>query len=345
MRIQENVPLAPRTTLEVGGAARYYVEAATLEELREALGFAVARGLPWFVLGGGSNLVVADAGFPGLAINIGLRGIQQRRESGKELFTVAAGENWDAFVAQAVAAHCAGIECLSGIPGTAGATPVQNVGAYGQEVADTIVEVQALDITSGAARLLSKAECEFGYRTSRFNSTALEKYVILGVTFALQPGGAPRLEYAELKKAFAAQPAPTLAQVREAVRIMRAAKAMLLVAGDEDCRSAGSFFKNPVLSPERFAQLATRVPAHELPHWPAINDEIKVAAAWLVEHAGFPKGYSRGAVGISRKHALAIVNRGGARAAEIVALKNDIQAAVRERFGADLHPEPVFLGF
>ncbi len=347
MQLREDVPLAPMTTLGVGGAAKYFVEAASVEEVRAAVECARARGLPLFVLGGGSNLVVADTGFPGLVLKIGLRGIESRRENGKVLFTAAAGEEWDRFVAQAVAANCAGVECMSGIPGTVGATPVQNVGAYGQEVAETISEVETLDLRTGERRAICNPGCEFGYRSSIFNGRERGRHIILGVTFALEPGGAPRIDYGDLKKYLAARAGTaTLAEVREAVRQIRASKAMLLVAGDEDCRSAGSFFKNPVLSSKRYEELrAASVGRGEIPHWRAANGEVKVSAAWLVEHAGFPRGYARGAVGISRKHALAIVNRGGARAAEIVALKDGIQQAVAERFGVELHPEPVFLGF
>ncbi len=345
MRIEENLPLAPLTTLGVGGPARYFAAVATLDDLREALAFARARALPWFVLGGGSNMVIADSGFGGLIVHVALRGCERRRENSKELFTVAAGENWDAFVAQTVDANCAGVECMSGIPGTAGATPVQNVGAYGQEVADTIAEVQVLDTRSGDVRSFCNPACEFAYRTSIFNTTQPGRYVVLAVTFALEPGGAPGISYADLQKYFAARAAPTLAEVRQAVREIRASKAMLLVAGDDDCHSAGSFFKNPVLSDDQFAQLSERATPDAIPHWRAANGEIKVSAAWLVEHAGFCKGYSRGAVAISRKHALAIVNRGGAKAADVVALKDAVEAAVRSRFGLDLHPEPVLLGF
>ncbi len=349
MQLRENVALAPLTTLGVGGPARYFVEAAAVDDIGAAVEFSRARGLPLFVLGGGSNLVVADAGFQGVVLKIALRGIEARREDGQMLFRAAAGEDWDTFVAHAVAANCAGVECMSGIPGTVGATPVQNVGAYGQEVADTISEVEALDLRTGERRVICNAACEFGYRSSLFNSRERGRYIILGVTFALQPGGAPKIEYGDLKKHFAAHPgAPTLAEVREAVRQIRAGKAMLIVAGDEECRSAGSFFKNPVLSSDKFWQLQARLAAAgmgEIPRWPSESGEIKLSAAWLVEHAGFTRGYARGAVGISRKHALAIVNRHRASAAEVVALKDDIQRAVADRFGVDLHPEPVFLGF
>jgi UDP-N-acetylmuramate dehydrogenase len=221
------------------------------------------------------------------------------------------------------------------------------VGAYGQEVAETITEVQALDLRDGQLRALCNEACGFEYRRSMFNSSERARFIILRVTFALEAGGKPRIRYRDLKDYFAAHGSEghaTLADVRQAVREIRHSKAMLIVEGDEDARSAGSFFKNPVLAPAEYERLASAT-GGQLPAYPAPEQKHKVAAAWLVEHAGFGKGYARGAVGISRKHALAIVNRGGATAAEIVALKNDIQAAVLEKFGVELVPEPVFVGF
>lgn len=345
MQLRENVPLAPRTTLQVGGPARYFAEAASAAEVREAVDWAGARGLPLFVLGGGSNLVVADEGFRGLVLKIAIRGVELRREGGQAIFEAGAGEGWDEFVARAVAADCAGVECLSGIPGTVGATPVQNVGAYGQEVAETITEVQALDLRDGQLRTLCNEACGLEYRSSMFNTSERGRFIILRVTFALEPGGAPRIQYRDLQEYFAGEGArATLQEVRQAVREIRHAKAMLIVEGEEDARSAGSFFKNPVLNPAEYERLVSAT-AGKLPSYPAPGQKYKVPAAWLVEHAGFCKGFAHGSVGISRKHALAIVNRGGATAAEIVALKNEIQTAVRDRFGVELTPEPVFVGF
>ncbi len=346
MKILENTPLAPLTTLEVGGPARYFVEAHTATEVRDAVDWARRRGVPLFVLGGGSNLVVADAGFSGLVIHIAIRGIEPRQEHGKSLFEVGAGEDWDGFVAHAVSRDCAGIECLSGIPGTVGGTPVQNVGAYGQEVSETIREVQALDVTTGEVRDVCNACCGFEYRTSVFNTSERGRWVILRVTFELVPGGAPRIEYADVKRYFAGR-TPTLATTREAVREIRRSKSMLIVEGDEDCRSAGSFFKNPVLTGQHYQRLVARAAERGLiiPHYPVEDGSRKIPAAWLVQEAGFERGYTRGPVGTSRKHALAIVNRGGASAAEVIALKDEIQRGVRETFGIELEPEPVFVGF
>jgi UDP-N-acetylmuramate dehydrogenase len=350
VKLQENISLAPLTTFKVGGTARYFVEARSEEDVRSGVARAQDRGLPLFVLGGGSNLVVADAGFPGLVIKIGLRGTTQRDSASKRIFEVAAGEDWDDFVAQAVAQNCAGIECLSGIPGTVGGTPVQNVGAYGQEVADSITCVRVLDLSKNETRELANPDLGFTYRTSIFNTEQRGRYIVLQVTYALTPGGEPHIEYADLKKFFATKKSPTLSETRAAVRQIRHSKAMLIVPDDADCRSAGSFFKNPIVPMAKYQQISDAakrrgIPA-EVPKFPApANGHVKLSAAWLVEQSGFHKGLSRGPVGISSKHALAIVNRGGARAADIVALKNEVQRQVADQFGIELHPEPVFVGF
>jgi UDP-N-acetylmuramate dehydrogenase len=349
VRIDEHVPLAPLTTLGVGGPARYFCEARSEQDVREAVVFARERELPMFVMGGGSNLVVSDAGFAGLVVKVAIMGIAQRSVgSGRARFDVAAGEDWDAFVASTVQSGFAGLECLSGIPGTVGGTPVQNVGAYGQEVRDTISEVRALHLASLESVALANADCHFGYRTSRFNTSDRGEYVISGVSFCLVRGGKPKIAYSDLRDYFAEHASePSLAETRAAVLEVRRRKAMLIVPGDEDSRSAGSFFKNPMVAEEQYADLAARLSAHELqlPSYAAAEGLRKIPAAWLVEQAGFHKGYAKGAVGISQRHTLAIVNRGGARAAELVALKNEIQTRVREEFGIELQPEPVFVGF
>jgi len=347
MEIREHVPLAPLTTIGVGGPARFFVEASNPDEVREAIGYARSHSLPLFVLGGGSNLVVSDAGWPGLVLKVSLLGINHRHGHGTAYFDVGAGEDWDSFVAATVQHHCAGVECLSGIPGSVGGTPVQNVGAYGQEVADTIDTVVALDIASGKEEEFEKSDCGFAYRSSIFNTSARGRYVILRVTYTLPHDGEPRVGYADLQKYFRDRGKPTLAEVREAVRQIRASKGMLLTPGDPDARSAGSFFKNPVLTPEQFDSLRHKAAARglEIPNYPALASQRKVSAAWLVEQSGFPKAFGNGRVGISRKHALAIVNRGGATAAEVVELKNEIQAKVQQQWEIKLEPEPVLLGF
>jgi len=352
MTIQENVPLSPLTTLQVGGTARYFAELKLEDDVREAVEFARTRDLPLFVLGGGSNLVIADAGWPGLALRIALGGIKTQNATDAKgnsvLFMVGAGVNWDDFVAQTIAQNCSGVECLSGIPGSVGGTPVQNVGAYGQEVAETIESVEVLDLKDNQIRELCREACGFGYRTSIFNTTERGRFIILRVTFALVPGGEASVRYADLKRHFdGRETTPNLAEVREAVRHIRALKGMLLVPGDEDSQSAGSFFKNPVLTEEQHANLQQRARARglTLPSYPALASHQKVSAAWLVERSGFAKGYGLGCVGISTKHALAIVNRGGATAAEVIALKDQIQQRVEEIWGVRLEPEPVMVGF
>jgi UDP-N-acetylmuramate dehydrogenase len=350
MQLQENVPLAPLTTFRLGGPARFLVEANSGIEVQEAVGFAQSRSLPLFVLGGGSNLVVSDSGWPGLVLKVAIPGIDRRsaEEDDKAIFDVGAGESWDRFASQAVMARCAGVECLSGIPGSVGGTPVQNVGAYGQDVSQTIASVEVFDRKDGQMRELCREACGFSYRSSIFNTSERGRFIILRVAYALTPGGEAHIEYADLKRHFEGRETrPDLAETREAVRHIRARKGMLIVAGDPDCQSAGSFFKNPVLSAEQHEDLDKRaaVKGFTVPSYPALEKNRKVSAAWLVEKSGFARGYGFGHVGISSKHALAIVNRGGATAAEVLALKDQIQHRVEEIWGVRLEPEPVMVGF
>ena len=351
MLIQENVPLAPLTTFKVGGPAKVFVEAATPEDVMAAVEYARSNHLPLFVLGGGSNLVVADTGFNGVVVKIAIKGVKTQDVRGRRReYELGAGEDWDAFVARAVAENCAGIETLSGIPGTVGGTPVQNVGAYGQEVAETIQSVRVLDLHTMQIESLSNAECGFSYRTSIFNSSATGRYIVLAVTYSLESGGLARITYADLKKHFGESVSqPSLQQTRDAVRGIRHSKAMLIVADDEDCRSAGSFFKNPIVESAKYDEVAGLAQQKGLatlpPKYPASDGRVKMSAAWLVENAGFRKGHALGNAGISRKHALAIVNRGGATAQEIIALKDEVQRGVIDTFGVQLQPEPVMVGF
>jgi UDP-N-acetylmuramate dehydrogenase len=351
VRVLENIPLAPLTTLKIGGPARYFAEAKNIGEVQESVTFARSRDLPLFVLGGGSNLLVADGGWPGLVLKVAIQGIDQRtghNEYGKVLFDVGAGESWDRFVSHAVMARCAGVECLSGIPGSVGGTPVQNVGAYGQEVSETISSVQVLDLKDNQLRELCPEACEFSYRASIFNTTERGRFIVLRVTYALTPGGSPHITYADLKHHFEGRETrPDLAETREAVRHIRARKGMLIVPGEADCRSAGSFFKNPILSEEQHEALKQRAAARGLtvPSYPALETKKKISAAWLVERSGFAKGFGSGHVGISTKHALAIVNRGSATAADVLNLKDQIQQRVEEIWAVHLEPEPVMVGF
>jgi UDP-N-acetylmuramate dehydrogenase len=347
MQFLEQVPLAPYTTFQIGGPARWFAEAATEDDIAAGMAFAGERRLPLFILGGGSNLLVSDTGFSGLVLHIALRGITSTREKGRLLVAAGAGEDWDGLVAYVVAAGFAGVECLSGIPGTVGGTPVQNVGAYGQEVSQTIVTVRAFDRETRQFVDLPASDCGFSYRRSIFNSTQRERYVVSRVDYALRENAAPNFAYADLVRYFAARNtvSPTLAQVRDAVRFIRAQKGMLLVPGDADCRSAGSFFKNPVVPVTVLDSLAKElgVEKRSIPAYPAQDSEVKLSAAWLIERAGFHKGYALGNAGISSRHTLALINRGGASAAEVISLRDKLIDAISSRFAIRLEPEPVWL--
>lgn len=344
MLLTENQPLAPFTTFGIGGPARWFVRAESEDDVIEATRWARERELPLFVLGGGSNLLVSDAGFKGLVLHIGIQGIEQQGD----LFRCGAGEDWDTFVSAAVKSGFAGIECLAGIPGTVGGTPVQNVGAYGQEV-DTVIErVRVFDLEQREFVELLNAECGFAYRRSRFNSTDRGRFIVTHVDYRLRSNGAPQITYADLKAHFQNRSGTaTLGEVADAVHAIRRGKGMLVVEGDPDCRSAGSFFKNPevaqdVAEPVREFAMSVGAP---LRVYPTAWGKVKIPAAWLIEQAGFPKGYRLGAAGISSRHTLALINCGGATAEEILALARLIRAAVQERFGVELEMEPVMLGF
>jgi UDP-N-acetylmuramate dehydrogenase len=350
LNIQANTPLAPFTTLNVGGPARFFAEVRSEEDIEEVVAWVTRRNLPLFVLGGGSNLLVADAGFSGLVLHIALKGIQvseAESDPSSRLYKVAAGENWDEFVQCAVEDQCAGIECLAGIPGTVGGTPVQNVGAYGQEVASSIERVRVFDLQEQAFVEFSAPECGFAYRHSRFNTSDKGRYVVTRVDYRLQPDGPPTLKYIDLQRAFPPGSNPTLPEVAQTVRRIRQSKGMLLVEGDPDSRSAGSFFKNPIVSSAHAARVASAA-GSEPPHFNAGLAQpgvIKLPAAWLIEKAGFAKGYALGRVAISSKHTLALVNLGGATAADILVLASQIRSAVATQFGIELQMEPVMLGF
>ena len=356
------VPLAGYTTLRLGGPARHFAEAADDTELVAQVWAADERGEPLLVLGGGSNLVVADEGFPGAAVHIATRGIHHEADGDHVLLTVAAGEDWDTVVAGTVADGLAGLECLSGIPGLAGATPIQNVGAYGQEVAQTLVAVRGYDRERGEVVDLTAADCGFGYRTSAFKRSLRRaaagpgvtgRFVMLGVTFRLARSAlsAP-VRYAELARALGVSEggrAP-LGEVRSAVLALRRGKGMVLDAADPDTRSAGSFFTNPVLDLAAFAELkqtaaAALGPGVQVPTFPAAPGQVKVPAAWLIEHSGFTKGYPGGqGARISSKHTLALTNPGTATTASLLALAREMADGVRKSFGVDLTPEPVLVG-
>lgn len=345
MQVLKQVTLAPYTTFGIGGPAQWFIEGSTEEEVLDAVRFAHEQNARLFVLGGGSNLLISDAGFPGVVLHIVLKGIEQQHLGNATRFSVAAGEDWDAFVSQAVDQNCGGIECLAGIPGSVGGTPVQNVGAYGQEVAETISFVRALDLQTMRFVELHAAECGFAYRRSIFNTSHRDRYIVTRVQYELRNNTNAVTSYADLKRYFQNwKSSPTLSEVSSAVRDIRRGKGMLIVPGDPDCRSAGSFFKNPVISSEHFAQIMARSNGANVPNYPAADGQVKLPAAWLLDQAGFHKGYVQGRAGISSKHTLALINRDGASASDIAALRDAIVARVAEKFAIHLEPEPVWVG-
>ncbi|GAA4122773.1 UDP-N-acetylmuramate dehydrogenase [Nocardioides fonticola] len=338
------VLLASLTTLRVGGPAQEFVTATTEDELVAAVRDADDARTPVLVVGGGSNLLVADAGFPGRVVHVATRGVHPDVEGedavtcGGVLVRVAAGETWDDLVARAVADRWIGIEALAGIPGSVGATPIQNVGAYGQEVADTIASVRAWDRRDRTVRTLPAADCGFAYRHSRFKAEP-ERFVVLEVTFQFRVGtlGAP-VRYAELARSLGVEPGGRVpaAQVRDAVLALRRGKGMVLDADDHDTWSAGSFFTNPIVDPDAVPEGA--------PAYPQPDGTVKTSAAWLIEHAGFAKGHGAGAARLSGKHTLALTNRGEATASDLLALAREVRDGVRERYGITLVNEPVLVG-
>ena len=351
--IQEHVALGPLTTLGLGGKARHYALCESVQECRAALTFAHTARTPVHILGGGSNTVFLDEGFPGLVIHVAIPGIAITTVSSGALVQAGAGELWEDVVTTAVARGLGDIECLAGIPGTTGASPIQNIGAYGQEVRETIDVVTALDRNTLEECTFSGKECRFGYRTSRFKQEDRDRFLITGVSFRLRPDARPAIRYPELAKAVAADGPiedlgsgqPVLNRVRRTVLHLRRTKGMVIDPHDTESRSAGSFFMNPVIPLDALSQAQERWHAaghsDEIPSFPA-SGGIKVPAAWLVEHAGFARGTRRGNVAVSAKHALALVNHGGSTA-ELLSLAREVQDAVAHTFGIALAIEPVIV--
>jgi UDP-N-acetylmuramate dehydrogenase len=342
--VLERVALAPLTTLGVGGPARWFVRATDEASVLAAHAWARGRGVPLRVLGGGSNLVVADEGVEALVVQIALRGLTVREADGVAEVTAAAGEPWDEVVRATVERGWAGLECLSGIPGLVGATPIQNVGAYGQEVSDTVAAVLALDTERGEVATLPAARCGFAYRDSVFKSGQPGRWVVLAVTYRLRPGGAPTLGYADVARHLQARGAarPGLADVRAAVLAIRRAKSMVQDdPADPNRRSCGSFFLNPILDAARAEAVAARAGDPAMPRWPQPDGRVKLSAAWLIERAGFARGERRGPVGLSTRHTLALVAHDGARASDVLAFARHVGDTVAARFGVRLTPEPV----
>ena len=345
LALQSDVDLAPLTTLGIGGAARWFISASTADDVAAAHQWAAAQGVELFVLGGGSNLVIADEGFSGLVAHVAVRGVDFVREDNDTIVRAAAGEPWDDLVAATVRRGLAGLECLSGIPGSVGGTPVQNVGAYGQEVAETIERVTAFDRRQGCLVSLAKADCGFAYRMSRFKREDSGRFVVCEVTFRLRPGS-PTTTYPDVRQFFERHGivAPTVADARAAVVDIRRQKGMVIDPGDPDTRSVGSFFMNPVVTADVHQRIAGESPNDRVPGFTLPGGNVKIPAAWLIERAGFAKGYGSGRAGLSTKHPLAIVNRGGATARDVLQLAAQIKNVVVERFGIQLYPEPVFVG-
>jgi len=348
--VQRGVSLAAHTSLRLGGEASRFLEVRDRASLKAALQHAKERGLSVLLLGGGSNLVVSDAGFDGLVIALRTRGMRIDRDTHGARLSAQAGEPWDAVVERSVAEDLAGLECLSGIPGLAGATPVQNVGAYGQEVSQTLKRVEVLDRETLEERFLTPDECEFGYRDSLFKRHP-ERFVVLSVLFALEPGGRPTMRYGELSRSLEGREA-SLGEVREQVLHLRRQKSMVLDSGDPNSVSAGSFFTNPIVNLATLDEVCRRAlsaglveDANSVPRYEVDDAHVKLAAGWLIERAGIAKGTRRGAVGVSEKHALALVHLGGGRTADLIALAREVQQQVHTQFGVMLSPEPVMVGF
>jgi UDP-N-acetylmuramate dehydrogenase len=341
--IERDVPLATLSTLGVGGPARAFVRATTIDDVRAAHAWTIEHDQPLFVFAGGSNLVIADEGIHGLVLHVGIRGQTVERDGHDTVLRIGAGEPWDDVVARACALGLSGIECLSGIPGSTGGTPIQNVGAYGQDVASTIDSVMALDRQTHNLVRLAANECQFGYRVSRFKGEDAGRFIVCEVALRLR-AGEPTVVYPDLAQQIAGRDRVTVGVVRDAVLAVRRRKGMVLDAADPDTRSVGSFFMNPIVSEDLHEQVA-RAAGTSAPRYPAGAGRVKVPAAWLIERAGFQRGHTQGVVGISSKHTLAIVNRGGATARDVLRLAVAIKRRVADCFGVSLRPEPVLVGF
>lgn len=351
MRVEEDVALSNRCSLELGGAARFYCEVDREEEVVEALRWARDHRVEVTILGGGTNVVVADQGVDGLVLRPRMAGIRFQRDGDRVLLEAAAGEDWDKLVEESVAEGLYGLECLSGIPGTVGAAPVQNIGAYSQDLAAAAQEVRVLDRNSLEVRSLAARDCGFGYRTSRFRQQR-DRYLILSVTLALSSRPLSRPRHGDLSRVLAVESTPGPAELRAAVLEIRQDKSMVVRPRDVNRRSVGSFFVNPVVRRERADKveetaraMGTLRPGEDPPFYVVSEREVKIAAAWLIEGAGFEKGDRRGPVGISSRHALALVHHGGGKTSELLALAAEIRSTVDDVFGITLAPEPVFLGF
>lgn len=336
--ILENQVLAPLTTIGIGGAARYFLTAKKVDDVIAGLEWANKNAIPVCILGGGSNVLFADEGWPGLVIHLCLRGIVVDRRGDSIRLSVQAGESWDGLVETAVTNHWAGIECLSGIPGFVGATPIQNVGAYGQAVSECIDWVDCLALDSLRIVRFQAGTCQFGYRTSIFKTSVRDQNLILAVGFRLHAGGKPSVRYPDLVRRL--EDGCDLLDVRRTVLEIRHQKAMIIAESEPNSRGCGSFFTNPILEKAAYAAFQQKyIGSH--PHFLDGEGRVKISAAWLIEQAGFPKGYCHKNVGLSQKHSLAIINRGNGTAKQVLELAALICQTVTQRFGIILQPEPV----
>lgn len=351
--VLENLPLAPLTTFEVGGPARFYAEVSEPSTIPPLLTWAREQSLPVFILGGGSNVLVSDTGFNGLVLRVPGRdpvdGLTVREVNAGDqlLFEVDAGVSWDALVAVCVERGAAGVECLSGIPGRVGAAPVQNIGAYGQDLAATLRAVSVVDIATGAAARIVAGDCGLEYRASNFRHKWRDRFLITSIEICLRQGTSVAVTHPELEERLGASAGPhALSEVRNQVLALRREKSMLHEPTEPNRRSAGSFFVNPIVSAATADGIARRAKAADhMPLYPAPAGQMKLSAAWLIERAGFGRGYGIGPAGLSTKHTLALINRGGATAADVIALAKEVRTGVQRAFGVLLEPEPVFVGF
>jgi UDP-N-acetylmuramate dehydrogenase len=346
--IRENVTLADFTTFAVGGPARWFAQVSNEEEALQALVFAREKGLPLLVMGGGSNILASDDGFPGLVILNRITGFSFEQAGGDIFVTAGGGEDWQDFVDRCIGAGWQGVECLAGIPGTVGASPIQNIGAYGQEVSQVITEVRCLEIATGTTVTFDNEKCSFRYRESIFNTKRIGSYLVTSVTFRLKRNAAPAVNYRELEERLSAVAEPGPADVRDSVMSIRDGKGLIVRPGYQSFRCAGSFFKNPVVTSAQFEQVRDLVGGHGEGAgwaWPMNGGFVKISAARLIQCSGFERGYRSGNVGISPRHTLILVSYEGATAGEIVDFASEVQRRVMDRFGVLLLPEVRLVGF
>ncbi len=343
MKIEEKVLLAPYTTFGIGGHARYFASVTSEQELVEALEFAQEKNLRIFILGSGSNILVSDQGFDGLVIHNQIKDFKSVERDDEVFITSGAGENWDTIVERSVAKGLSGIELLSGIPGTIGAAPVQNIGAYGTSVDRVLQSVRVYNRTTKTFEVLTQEQCHFSYRSSIFKEQGISRYIITSVTLRFSQAQGALPSYPDLASKFEKGGHPSVASLREAVIEIRASKGMVVMPEYESYKSAGSFFQNPIVSKEQFEDLLP-LPCKTPWYWVLTDGRVKISAACLIQQAGFVKGYREGNVGLSPRHTLAIVNYGNATSSEIRNFAKSISERVKEKFSITLEQEVQYIG-